>query len=230
MDKITNKLIKEVDNLISKGKELIEYGKNNEGDMEDDKIIEFTSWTTRTGELLSLIYPNRENQYHMQYNLCREKIRMDKLHSFNYGVLLEIIGILYAIKYELENGLLDKMKSLLQAEIFADFLEMSEYLLKREYKDAAAVIIGSVLEATLRKFAETNQIKIISDNGKYLTIESLNVELEKAGLYNQLKKKQISSWADLRNNAAHGRFKEYDKTQVEGMLQFVKLFCSENLK
>ncbi len=52
------------------------------------------------------------------------------------------------MKYDLENGLLDDIQKLLQADIFANFLEMSEHLLKEGYKDPAAVIIGSVLEDT----------------------------------------------------------------------------------
>lgn len=230
MDKRTKELIIEVDKLLAIAGQLIEYGKGNHGGMADDKIKEFTNWTARTGELLTRIYPTKDNQYHKQYNKFRANISMNRLHSNSYKALLEIIGILEAAKYELENGLLDKLKSLLQADIFADFLEMGEHLLKEGYKDAAAVIIGSVLEDTLRKLAQANGIMTISDKGKNLTIEPLNVELEKAGLYNQLVKKQITSWSDLRNNAAHGHFDQYDNKQVEMMLQFVQVFSADNLK
>src|SRR4051794_19965214 len=52
-------------------------------------------------------------------------------------------GILKAIKNEIDNGWLVTMKGIVSAEIFTDFLEMAEHLLKEKYKDAAAVIIGS---------------------------------------------------------------------------------------
>jgi hypothetical protein len=154
---------------------------------------------------------------------------MNNLHSTTYQLLFEILGILEAIKYELENGFIDDIQKLLQADIFADFLEMGEHLLKEGYKDPAAVIIGSVLEDALRKLAAVNDIATTNEKGKILTIEPINVELAKKEVYNQLVKKQITSWADLRNNAAHGHYDQYDSKQVEQMLQFVQTFASDYL-
>ena len=74
------------------------------------------------------------------------------------------IGILLAAKEELEGGWLTTTKGLLSAEIFSDFLEMAEYLLSEGYKDAAAVIAGSVLEGHLRRLAENYKIEITYDN------------------------------------------------------------------
>ena len=155
---------------------------------------------------------------------------MTNLHSNSYGMLLEVIGALESIKYELENGLLSDIQKLLQADIFSDFLEMGEYLLIEGYKDAAAVIIGTVLEDTLRKLSESNGINTVNPKGKPITIDPLNSELSKTGVYNKLVQKQITSWADLRNNAAHGHFDKYDNKQVEMMLLFVQSFCADHLK
>jgi hypothetical protein len=183
----------------------------------------------RIGEFLTRVYPQKNNEYHKQYARFREHKHF-VIHSNYYMHIVEICGVLEAVKYDLENGLVDKLTALIQADIFADFLEMGEYLLKEGYKDAAAVIIGSVLEDTLRKLCEINGINTINDKGKKLTIEPLSVELEKAGVFNQLVKKQITSWADLRNNAAHGRFEQYDIRQVQGMLEFVESFSADYLK
>lgn len=228
MNKQKRILISEVDKLLELGRELIEYGKRNGGHTEPEKVREFTFWTTRTGELISKIYP-KDNQYHKTYNKFRNNLGMNNLHSASYQLLFEILGILEAIKYELENGLIDDIQKLLQADIFADFLEMGEHLLKEGYKDPAAVIIGSVLEDTLRKLAAVNDIATTNEKGKLLTIEPINVELAKKEVYNQLVKKQITSWADLRNNAAHGHYDQYDPKQVEQMLQFVQTFASDYL-
>lgn len=230
MDKITKELIQEIDKLMTLGDQLIAFAKTCGGTMPDEKIKEFTNWTTRTGELIKRIYPKKDSQYYIQYDVFRSSMNMNNLHSNSYSGLLKVLGSLEGIKYELENGLLSKLKSIVQADIFSDFLEMGEHLLKEGYKDAAAVIIGTVLEDTLRKIADANGKKIINDKGKYLTIDPLNVELEKAGIYNQLVKKQITSWADLRNNASHGHFDQYDIRQVEMMLQFVQAFTAEYLK
>lgn len=228
MNKQTNRLIEEVDKLLTIGQELIYYGNGNGGDTSHEMVAKFTFWTTRTGELLSKLYP-KDNHYHKSLNQFRATLKMTNLHSGSVHLLSEIFGVLQAVKYELENGLLDNIQKLLQADIFADFLEMGEHLLKEGYKDAAAVIIGSVLEDTLRKLAVSNDIAIVNEKGKHLTIEPLNVELAKKEVYNQLIKKQVTSWADLRNNAAHGNFDQYDGKQVENMLFFVQSFASDYL-
>ncbi len=152
------------------------------------------------------------------------------MHSRHFEHISVMNGIIKAIQNDYEKGLLVNFRKLLQAEIFADFLEMGEYLLKENYKDAAAVIIGSVLEDTLRKLAVSNGINVLKSNGDYMTLEPLNMELAKANVYDKLIQKQITSWGDLRNKAAHGHYDEYDKQQVEMMLLFVQKFCSDYLK
>jgi len=229
MNKQKGLLIEEIENLIKLGNELIEYGKSNTGYTADEQIKKFTNWTTRTGQFISKLYPSEDNQYILTFNLFRANMPMNSLHSGNYILLLEIIGILEAIKYELETGLIDNLRKLLQADIFSDFLEMGEYLLKEHYKDAVAVIIGAVLEDSLRKLAEANGISIINNEGKPLTIEPLNNELARKEIYNQLVKRQISSWAVLRNNAAHGHYDQYDEEQVKAMLLFVQKFSNDYL-
>ncbi len=77
------------------------------------------------------------------------------------------VGILTAIRSELAGGWLTTTRGLISAEIFADFLEMAEYLLTERYKDAAAVIIGGVPEEHLRQLAARAQIPVEEPkNGK----------------------------------------------------------------
>jgi len=139
------------------------------------------------------------------------------------------IQILQSIKHEIEEGWLTSLRQLVTADIFSDFLEMAEHLLKQDYKDAAAVIAGSVLEDSLRKLAISNGIAIANDKGKPLTIEPINVELARKEVYNQLEKKQVTSWAELRNNAAHGHYDEYDTMKVKDMIDYVTRFASTYL-
>jgi hypothetical protein len=114
--------------------------------------------------------------------------------------------------------------------VFADFLEMGEYLLNEGYKDAAAVIIGAVLEDGLRKIAVQRAVAVTSQAGRPLTIDPLNAALANDGAYNKLAQKQITSWAHVRNKAAHGEYSEYTKEQVQMMLMFVQSFFAEHLK
>lgn len=138
-------------------------------------------------------------------------------------------GILKAAKQEIDGGWLFTVKGLVSAEIFSDFLEMSYYLLSEGYKDPAAVMIGSVLEEHLRQLCSKNGILIenIKDaKPQPKKADLLNSELAGASVYNKLDQKSITSWLDLRNKAAHGKYLEYSKEQVEIMYQGVTNFIS----
>jgi len=152
------------------------------------------------------------------------------MHSNNYENVANIVGILKGVQHEIENGLLTSLRSLIQAEIFSDFLEMAEYLLGEGYKDASAVLLGAVLEDSLRKIADSNGIDTFNAKGKPLSIEPLNASLRKNEVYGPLIQKQITSWANLRNDAAHGHHDRYDHDQTKQMLLFVQKFCSDFLR
>jgi hypothetical protein len=138
-------------------------------------------------------------------------------------------GILKAVKQEIEGGWLFTVKGLISAEIFSDFLEMAEYLLNEGYKDPAAVMTGSVLEEHIRQLCIKNSIPIETiKDGKPIPKKAdlMNSELASASIYNKLDQKSITSWLDLRNKAAHGKYSEYTKEQVDLMFQGVTNFIS----
>lgn len=137
------------------------------------------------------------------------------------------IALMQAIKAEIDGGWLFTTKGLVSAEIFSDFLDMASYLLSEGYKDAAAVMIGSVLEEHLRQLCQQHEVPIIfQKDGKDIAkkADALNADLAKAGVYSKLDQKNVTSWLDLRNKAAHGNYTEYQKSQVELMMQGVTDF------
>ena len=140
-------------------------------------------------------------------------------------------GILNSIKTEIDGGWLVTLKGVVSAEIFSDFLEMANHLLKEGYKDPAAVMIGSVLEEHLRQLCGKNGIPTEhTKTGKPVSKKAdlLNAELAGAGVYNKLDQKNVTAWLDLRNKAAHGKYGEYSQQQVEFMLQTVTEFMTRN--
>lgn len=137
-------------------------------------------------------------------------------------------GILQAVRDELVGGWLRSAKGLVAAELFADFLEMAQHLLNEGYKDAAAVMIGSVLEEHLRQLSLVNGISIntLKDGiEKALKADAINANLAKANVYGMLDQKSITAWLDLRNKAAHGHYSAYTAQQVtimhSGVLEFM---------
>jgi len=223
-----DKYLAEIDALIKTGEALTRKAQSSGSYLGDSDIIEASSWVTRTGEMIQRIYP-ANSQHRESYKSCIKTSDFGNMHSHNYSHLAIITGLLRSMRHEISNGLITDINQLLRADIFADFLEMAEHLLDEKYKDASAVIIGSVLEDTLRKLAAANNIPILKD-GKHLTIEPLNTALAAAGIYNKLFQKQITSWADLRNKAAHGQYDQYDYNQVRMMLLFTQDFASNYLR
>lgn len=135
------------------------------------------------------------------------------------------IGILRALKEDIEQGFLSSVKELVLAEVFTDFLDMAKHLLEAEYKDSAASLTGAVLEDGLRKMCEKQGIQVKGSDD----IGALNTKLADKEVYNRLVQKQIQAWKAIRDSADHGKFSEYKKEDVEAMLQGVQRFLTENL-
>jgi uncharacterized protein (DUF2164 family) len=125
-------------------------------------------------------------------------------------------------------GYTQSVIELVHADIFADFLEMADYLLEQGYKDPAAVVTGSVLEEHLRKLCIKHGVPVAKPDGRPKTADTLNSELTGAGVYSLLDQKNVTAWLDLRNKAAHGKYSEYTKEQVALMLQAVRDFLSRD--
>lgn len=138
-------------------------------------------------------------------------------------------GVLQALRSDYESGYLQSVVELIHADIFADFLEMADHLLKQGYKDPAAVVTGSVLEGHLRKLCIKHLIPIVKADGSPRTADALNSDLAAGLAYNKLDQKSVTGWLDLRNKAAHGKYNEYTDGQVGLMLQGVRDFVSRNL-
>jgi hypothetical protein len=223
-----NKDKKEIDELVEFGENLSKLASESGSGLMQDLVIKTSSWTTRIGHIILKLY-SKESIHYQNFEKTLSTGNFYSMHSNHYLHLPMMTGVIKAIQHEYNNDLLDDIKFLIQADIFADFLEMAEYLLNENYKDASAVLIGGVLENSLRKLSEKHLLPVENDNGKMLTLEPLNVQLAKANVYDKLIQKQITSWGELRNKAAHGEYLCYDKSQVEMMLLFVQKFSSEYL-
>jgi len=147
-----------------------------------------------------------------------------KKYGSDNGICIPIfVGILKAMKSDYEAGYLRSVNELINADLFADFLQMAEYLLAESYKDPAAVLAGGVLEEHIRKLCKKNHIEFEKD-GRPHKADGLNAELYKAQVYSNLDQKSVTAWLDLRNKAAHGKYSEYSKDQVALMLQGIRDF------
>ncbi len=139
-------------------------------------------------------------------------------------VVVDLSGILQALRADVQADYIESLTELIHADVFADFLEMASNLQEKGYKDAAAVITGSVLEEHLLKLAGRSGIEVDKTDGSPKKADTLNSELAAAEVYNKLQQKSITAWLDLRNKAAHGKYGEYDHAQVAGLIRDVRDF------
>jgi len=200
-----------IDELIQKGNQLLaNRNRYKNGNEYIDSSI-FIGLKSSTLSIILKIY----NKSHPFYT------ELDKIPDYGSPIVVEsLLQILISIKEEITGGWLFTTRGLISAEIFANFLDMAEHLLQEKYKDAAAVMIGSVLEEHLRQLCQKNNIEIefLKDSKRlFKKADQLNSDLSKSDVYNKLDQKNITAWLDLRNNAAHGKYQEYSIEQVKAM-------------
>jgi hypothetical protein len=215
-----NALLKRIDNLIQSGNTAIENQYTDDGIAGHIHEEEYIGFKAAGLSFILKLYDSK----HPFYRLFEGAVRYSYSSNIQRG-----LSILAEVKYEIENGWLFKLKDLVTAEIFTDFLEMSEHLLTEGYKDAAAVMIGSILEEHLRFLCQKHNVETtVVKNGDTVAkrADLLNADLKKANVYGPLEQKSVTAWLSLRNSAAHGKYTEYRIEQVQVMYQGVLDFIT----
>ena len=161
------------------------------------------------------------------YSRQLEEALQRKTHH-DFDKLQMAIGILEALREDIESGYLSSLPELIHAELFSDFLEMAQHLLEEGLKDASAVIAGGTLEAHLRQLSAKNGVTTTHVKGRSKKAEQLNSDLAGAAAISKLDQKNITAWLDLRNMAAHARYSEYSQEQVSLLLSGIRDFMTRN--
>lgn len=211
--------------LVNQLSELIdEYGSlrsksrhNDLSDLEDSAVVRFI---TRARAAI-----HRMAGGGVSYtNQCEEIIR---LAIFDGNKAAQLCGVLESLRADTQAGYMDSVSELIHGEMFGDFLEMAQHLIDEGYKDAAAVIAGSVLEGHLRQLCLKSGVETDTEV-KGVPIpkkaERMNADLVKASVYNTTDQKNVTAWLDLRNKAAHGLYKEFEAGQVSLLISNVRDF------
>jgi hypothetical protein len=141
-------------------------------------------------------------------------------------------AIIEVVKEEILAGWLTSTRGLIAASVFSDFLEMAQHLWEEHYKDAAAVIAGSSLEAHLKRLCEANGIDIEAKNSKGDLVpkkaDALNADLARVDVYDKTEQKQVTAWLGVRNNAAHGEYTKVVHEAVGAMIHGIRMFIGRH--
>ncbi len=217
-EKIKNKFEK----LLNSGKEILEKCGYTErkGFYVHPSNIDYLRFRSEATNLILRVCGENSPHYLEIINIFKSEEMTNNSYYFPM-----CIGILEAAYADYSEEFLFDLKSLIGAEVLGDFIDQAEELFSKNYFVAAASLSGAVLENSLRRICEINQVEIPERGG----IEVFNIELARAGVYNKLKQKLITAWADLRNKADHGKFEEVEKDDVQSMISWIKKFQDEFL-
>lgn len=210
---IDQKIIGRFESLVNESGDVLQTKRSTDFNtyVDSEKCNE---WGCKALSILSRVF-GKEDDYYKKFDKLFPQLE-------HYSIFSNALGILKGAKDDYENGFLFETRTLIQAEVFDDFLEQAEYLFEKDYYPPAAVIAGCVLEDGLRQLCLKNQI----DLPERPKLDTMNSLLAKKGIYNKLAQKQITTSADLRNKAAHGQWNDFNEEDVKQMLSQVRVFMA----
>jgi hypothetical protein len=216
---LQQEILDRLDSLIAKGNKVLATHRPNPPNVIGYPTLSseaFSEWQTQSHAYLINVL-GQDHIYVQRFKSIGQKGYTGAVGSGQ--------GILRAVREDIEGGYLKRVQALVSAEIFTDFVEMTEHLLEQGYKDPAASLVGAVLEDGLRKISAKNAVTVKAKED----ISSLNKKLADAQVYNRLRQKKLQVWNDVRNNADHGKFSEYSKDDVKEMIKGVSDFLAQYL-
>lgn len=194
-------------------------------------ITSFARWRAECLTLLGSVMPN-SLVYAEQLKLFVSEKPIDDAATFEH-----LWGIFNGAYDDFKSGMFDNLKLEIESSVSCDFLGQANALLNdKDQVDysylPAAVLIGAVLEKTLRSLCENANPKIetVNENGRAKKMSAMIEDLKKAGVVNEIRKRQLETWNAIRNSAAHGKLDEFTKEQVSTMLQGVQDFMAQQMK
>lgn len=215
MTQSVDEILKQLDAVIAASESF--RNRSNYDDMSDLKGVSISEAIARMQATIDRLAPLGSSHRSSAEMLIKQ-------YGIGNGYAVGLfLGILRAMRADYAAGYLASVAELIHADVFADFLEMADHLLSQGYKDPAAVMAGSVLEEHLRKLCDKSGVPTaVGSTPKKADL--LNSELTGASVYSKLDQKSITAWLDLRNKAAHGKYSEYTKEQVQALQDGVRHF------
>src|SRR5262249_40903602 len=130
-------------------------------------------------------------------------------------------GVLRGLRDDYVAGYVTTAEEIIHGDVFEDFLEMAEHLLTAKYPLPAAVLAGAVLEEHVRKLCVRNNVPVSDAKGRAKSVETMNQDLTKAGVYTKPVQMNVTAWYATRTSAAHNK-SDFDPALVPSMIRDVR--------
>lgn len=187
---------------------------------------EFVEWRTSCIAVLDQVVSTS--------SLLRKTV--DKFHALGNepSKVQFAVAFLRSVKTELQNGSLDSLALQIESAVLSDYLSQAESILKESTGELtyvpAAVLAGASLERSLRTICSRLEPSepVVNDKEDFLGMNALIDVLKRRQVFNEVQAKQLRAWVAIRNSAAHGKFEEFSRHQVEQMLKGITAFIAQH--
>ncbi len=195
--------------IISRMESLIKF----DFDIQKSKSSELIAWANNVLTFIKTLLPPQSYQINMLETKLNEYIKSEYLVNkiTRYNLLETFKGTIIGFFEDYKEGFLIDLRAKIRADVDANFLSQAHRLLEEKLEDPAAMLIGAVLEDTLRQLCIKNSVP------EGPNIESMNVPLRKANVYQLPTQQLVTAWAAIRNKADHGHFDDYSIEEVRQM-------------
>jgi len=239
---VLKKYLDRFDELIQEGESIYKLIKDIPPDpfgTSDEEIIPLSQQELEYRHKLegwNVNYLSLLDQIISPRNVHRKLLQEEVRFASSRGTLNTRISRLKGLKDDFQKGFLGDLELEIEAAIVADYMGQAEQLLAEgqsgQYDHVpAAVLAGAVLEKSLRTLCDKQSppISTVNDKGKPLRLTALIDVLKKNNVFNELTAKQLRAWADIRNSAAHGQFDEFNRSDVDRMIQGINDFLATHM-
>ena len=228
-NELDSKIRKSFNELIASGNLIIkDLVSRNAINTEDEHAAPYKALRMNSSSIVRMVLGNSARGVDLRSEIANLEWHRQDVQT--------LVGILTALQYDYVNGYNIDLEEAILANVSSDYMSQAEALLGEGIPGEndhvpAAVLCGAVLEDRLRRFCEQQEppINVTKRDGSSKTLGPLIGELEKRKTFNKLVFKNLKSWSDIRNSAAHGRFNEFTRHDVEFMLSGVQQFLALHL-
>lgn len=201
-------IVQHIDRLIAKGKQIKPVGHApldgyRGATREVFSPNDYPEWKTQVDAFL-INFVGEQSPYYKNFRTYEEA------HA---GRVPAMLGVLKAIREDYQNGVAHGLKYFVVAETLVTFLETSKRFVKEGRNDAAAILLGCILEAGLRVICQKRCVA--TDETDKLT--TLKDKLSDARVLSPIQGKWVETAIKLRHYAVHREHDKYSNGDVEEM-------------
>lgn len=169
-------------------------------------IPEFKSWLISASNLIHFLL---SSQAPLAQDCDRIMTSDDLKQGVSSNAVVLMLGLLAGAKDEWDHGFLGNLVYIITSSTFDDFLDHAAEYHRANKKIESAILGSAVLEDTIKKIAQKNEIQT---EGK--TLEPLINALAKANVFTSVKAKRIRVCAGVRNHALHAEWEKFEISDV----------------